>query len=76
MNFTHLRQHYHELLDYLSEEGYTESYIRCIKENILWILKNESYKPWQSYLDIYHDRVHKSESELYKKNLRIAFGAI
>lgn len=76
MNFTHLQQQYHELLDYLKKEGYTESYIRCVQENIHWILKNEKNKSWQSYLDIYHDRVHKSESELYKKNHRIAFGAI
>ncbi len=76
MNFTHLQQHYHELLDYLKKEGYTESYIRRVKENVHWVLKSEKNKSWESYLDIYHDRVHKSESKLYKKNHRLAFGAI
>lgn len=75
MDFTNLQQHYNELLGYLKKEGYTESYIRCVQENIHWILKSKK-KSWISYLDIYHDRVHKSESELYKKNHRIAFGAI
>jgi integrase len=76
MDFTHLQQHYHELLDYLKKEGYTESYIRRVKENIHWILKSNKNKSWQSYSDIYHDRVHKSESKLYKKNHRLTFGAI
>lgn len=76
MNFVRLQQHYHELLEFLRKEGYTKSYIRTIQENIHWILKNEKNKTWQSYVDIYHDRVHKSESKLYKKNQRIAFGAI
>jgi integrase len=76
MDFTHLQQHYHELLAYVSEEGYTESYIQCLRQDIKWILKNEGSNSWQSYPDIYHDRVCKSESELYKKNHKIAFGAI
>ena len=76
MNFTHLQQDYQELLIFLKKEGYTESYIRRIQENIHWILKNEKHKTWLSYLDIYNDRVQKSESTLYKKNHRIAFGAI
>lgn len=76
MDFTHLQQHYHELMDYIEKEGYTESYIRRIHEDIKWILKNEKYKSWKSYIDMYNDRVHKSESKLYKKNHRIAFGAI
>ena len=53
-----------------------ESYIRHIRENILWILKNKKHKAWQSYVDIYHDRVYKSESEDYKRNQRVSFGAI
>ncbi len=76
MNFTNLQEHYHDLLNYLKKEGYTESYVRIIREKIQWILKNEKHKSWQSYLDVYNDRVCKSESKLYKKNLRIAFGAI
>lgn len=62
--------------NYLKKEGYSESYIRRVRENIHWILKNEKNKSWQSYLDVYHDRVHKSESKGYKKNHRTAFGAI
>jgi len=42
----------------------------------LWILKNEKHKVWQSYIDIYSDRVCKSESYDYKRNHRVAFGAI
>jgi len=76
MNFTHLQQYYQELLNFLKKEGYTESYIRRIQGNIHWILKNEKHNTWLSYLDIYNDRVRKSESKLYKKNHRIAFGAI
>ena len=76
MNFTNLQKHYHELLDYLEKDGYTKTYIQLIRDNILWILKNESQKTWESYIDIYHDRVRKSESKLYQKNNRVAFGII
>ena len=67
MDFTYLQANQQKLLDYLINDGYTKSYIRRVKENILWILKNEKGKPWQNYLDIYQDRVRKSESKLYKK---------
>jgi len=76
MDFTNLREHYHELLSHLKKEVYTKSFIRRVRENIQWILKNEKHKSWQSYLDIYHDRVNKSESELYKKGHRTAFSTI
>ena len=76
MDFTHLKSNYHDLLEYLKKDGYTESYIRRVSENVKWILKNEKNKSWESYVDVYHDRVHKSESNLYKKNQRIAIGAI
>ena len=76
MDFTHLQEHYHELLDYLQEDGYTKEYIRRVRESIKWILKNGEGGSWQSYVDAYHDRVSRSGSELYKKNQREAFGAI
>jgi integrase len=76
MDFTNLREHYQKLLDYLAEDGYTESYVRRVKENVLWILRNEEHNRWQSYLDVYKSRTQKPYSELYKKNLRQAFTAI
>jgi len=76
MDFTYLQTHYQKLLDYLTSDGYTPSYIRRVKENILWILKNANENTWQNYIDIYQDRVLKSESKLYKKNHRQAFSAI
>jgi integrase len=76
MDFTHLQQHYHELLDHLGKEGFTEGYIQRVRENIQWIFKNDCRHSWQSYLDAYHERVCKTESKLYKKNLKTVFGAI
>jgi integrase len=76
MDFTHLQQDYNNLLSYLEGDGYTQSYIRRIKENIRWILKNGRSRPWKSYIDIYNERVSQSKSEQYKQNQRIAFGAI
>jgi len=76
MNFTHLKENYNKLLDYLKHDGYTESYIRRIRGNIQWILKNEKYATWQSYIEIYQDNVGKSESKHYKRNQRVSFNAI
>jgi len=70
MDFTNLREHYHELLTYLEMEEYAAKTIQLVQNNIDWILRNEKHKTWQSYLDIYNDRVQKSGSELYKKNQR------
>ena len=76
MDFTHLRRDYNDLISYLESDGYTQSYIRRIKEDIRWIFKNESGRHWQSYIDIYNDRVSQSKSKQYKRNQRLAFGAI
>jgi len=78
MDFTNLRQNYKDLLSYLDEDGYDQGYIRCIKGNINWILENEGGKTWNSYTDIYIDRLSSSSfrSEGYKKKLMRAYGAI
>lgn len=76
MDFTNIRQHYNELLSHLKDAGYTESYIRRIRDNIRWMLKNEEGNTWDSYVDVYCDRVLGSESYDYKRNQRVAFGAI
>ena len=76
MNFTNLREHYHELLIYLEKEGYSANNIQYIRNNIQWILKTEKHNLWQSYQDIYHERIHKSRSEIYKKSQRTAFRII
>ena len=51
MDFTHLQEHYHNLLSYLEKEGYTQSYIRLIQENIHWMFRNEKDKSWNSYIN-------------------------
>ena len=76
MDFTHLRQNYNDLLSYLANDGYMQRYIHLVELDILWILKYEKSKSWQSYTDIYYDRVSQSTSEQYKKSKRIIFGAI
>lgn len=76
MDFTNLKRHYHKLVDYLEKEGYTKRFIQCVHYNIKWILKNEKNKSWNSYIDIYFDRISKSESEFYKRNQKLAFSTI
>jgi integrase len=76
MDFTNLRQRRQELLDHLEREGYTPGYVRQVRHNIGWILKHEPGNRWESYLDVYRDRVRDSESESYKKNHRISLAAI
>lgn len=76
MDFTHLQYHYNELLDYLKQDGYTESYIRRVREQIGWLLKHAQDNTWTSYVDAYNDRAGSSQSKLHRKNLKIAFCAI
>jgi integrase len=76
MDFTNLRQRRQELLDHLEREGYTPAYVQQVRQNIGWILKREAGNRWESYLDVYWDRVRDSESESYKKNHRVSLGAI
>ncbi len=76
MDFEHLRERGRELLDYLESEGYTRSYIRIVRQDLNWIADNGESRPWRSYLDAYRDRVSRTESKLYRKNHKIAFGAI
>jgi len=78
MDLTNLRQNYNDLLSYMNEDGYAQNYIRHIERNISWILENEKGNAWNSYNDIYKDRVvsSTSSSEGYKYDLRRVFGAI
>ena len=76
MDFTHLEKQYQDLLSYLKRDGYTPGYIRRVNEDIQWIFKNGKDRGWTSYIDVYNDRVARSKSEGYKRNQRIAIGAI
>jgi len=76
MNFTNLRQNHEKLLRYLNDEGYAKDYIRLVKYDIHWILKNEKGNSWHTYVDIYNDKVSESNSKSCKKAQRHAFGAI
>jgi len=77
MDFTNLKEHYHELLDYLrEEENGSERPLQLVRGNIYWILENEKHNTWQSYAEVYDDRVSKLGSERYKRTLKATFDTI
>ena len=76
MDYENLREHHQELLNHLFCDGYAASYIREVKNLILWILKNEKAHSWQSYVDVYHHRSSTSKSKHYKRKLRHIIGTV
>ena len=53
MDLSHLQGHYEELLNYMEQKGYSDTYISRFREEIQRILKRADDNAWESYRDIY-----------------------
>lgn len=55
MDLSHLQGHYEELLNYMEQKGYSDTYISRFREEIQRILKRADDNAWESYRDIYKE---------------------
>jgi len=76
MKFQNLQNHYQDLLSFLESNGYSESYITLIRQEIKRILHNAPFKQWESYQDIYQEYVDRSHSKSYLRNRRNIIGIL
>ena len=76
MDFQNLLEHHQELLTHMKRNGYSELYIRRIKDEIDRILQNSEVKPWASYTDVYLEYTSKSQSKDFLRNKATIIGAI
>ena len=49
MDLSHLQGHYEELLNYMEQKGYSDTYISRFREEIQRILKRADDNAWESY---------------------------
>lgn len=61
MDLTNLCQNHMKLISYMQAQGYSESYIRMVKNEIDRILLCADSNTWESYLDIYLEYEGKSD---------------
>lgn len=76
MDFENLLEHHHKLLAYMKDNGYSERYIRYIKDETNRIFRYAKTKKWGSYKDIYLEYTNISDSKDYLRNKRAIIGAI
>ena len=76
MHFQNLEEHYHELLDFLEANHYSQSHIKKFKTVIRNILKHPKREKWESYRDIYLEYAENSNSEQYLRHMRTIIGAL
>ena len=57
MDMTNLLTHQDELITYMKEHGYKENYIHSVQCDINWIDRHKDGNTWESYKDIYNERI-------------------
>ena len=76
MDLSHLQGHYEELLNYMEQKGYSDTYISRFREEIQRILKRADDNAWESYRDIYKEYEQIPHSNDYLRNKRTIIGAL
>lgn len=59
MNLQELKTKYLLLISYMEDNNYSRQYIRHIKNESLWILRESENYHWKTYDDIYQTYVEK-----------------
>lgn len=76
MDLSHLRIHYEELLNYMEQKGYSDTYVSRFRKEIQRILKRADDNVWESYRDIYKEYEQLPHSNDYLRNKRTIIGAL
>lgn len=67
MDLTNLCRNHTKLISYMQSQGYSESYICMVKNEIDRILRCADSNTWRSYLDIYQEYKGKSKRSRMRK---------
>ena len=76
MNLSNLQAHHEELITYMEQSGYSDTYIHRYREEIQRILNKADDNTWTSYRDIYNDYEKVPHSNDYLRNKRTIIGAL
>jgi len=76
MNMQNLRENYPRLIFYMTQNGYSESYVARFRREIKRILLLSGSKGWGSYTDVYLSYAKTSHSQSYLRNKRTIIGTI
>lgn len=76
MDLSHIQEHYEELLSYMEQKGYSDTYIIRFHKETQRILGKADNNDWTSYWDIYNDHEKVPHSKDYLRNKRTIIGAL
>lgn len=76
MDLSNLQEHHEELLSYMKENNYSDTYVARFHSEIVKILKSANKAAWESYHDIYMEYESISHSKDYLRNKRTIIGAL
>ena len=76
MDLSHLQAHHEELITYMEQSGYSDTYINTFHREIQKILKKADNNTWTSYRDIYNDYEKVPHPKDFLRNKRTIIGAL
>jgi len=76
MDFKNLETHHEELLSYMKNNGYSETYIQRFEVEIKRILQNRIDNTWDTYTAVYLEYTKVPLSDAYLRNKRTIIGAL
>ncbi|MBI9015381.1 MAG: tyrosine-type recombinase/integrase [Clostridiales bacterium] len=76
MNIGKIRDKYVELFEHMQQDKYSEAYIRELKTEINWLLKNYNQFRFKTYEDAYNERAKNSFSKDMKRRYRLIYGIL
>jgi integrase len=65
-----------DLIQHMQNNGYSENYVRRLKTEINWLIKNKEKKEFQTYEDSYFIRESYTKSSEMKRWYRLAYGIL
>ncbi len=76
MDFEKLCNTYAVLIEHMKDDGYFDGYVRRLKTEINWLIKNKEKKKIQSYEEAYRIRESRTESSEMQRWYRLAYGIL
>lgn len=76
MDFEKLCNTYAELIQYMQDDGYSDNYVRRLKTEINWLIKNKEVEGILSYEDACHIRESHTNSPEMRRWYRLAYGIL
>jgi integrase len=76
MNISKVRENHVDLIEHMEQNKYSEQYIRELKTEIHWLIRNYDQFQFQTYEEAYQIRGKRTNSKDVKRSYRLVYGIL